>query len=104
MGEEERIRWVRVKKAHKIIWLEIFLLFIKIAIFTPFVSSIIPVIKAFVRQEYEKERFDFYNQEYVRVNLKVYRTMFILIPSMNLIMNLMIVLILVRLELILWIS
>ena len=54
----------------------------------------IPVIKAFVRQEYEKERFDFYNQEYVRVNLKVYRTMFILIPSMNLIMNLMIVLIL----------
>ncbi|WP_292473128.1 ABC transporter ATP-binding protein [Methanosphaera sp.] len=54
----------------------------------------IPVIKAFVRQEYEKERFDFYNREYVRVNLKVYRTMFILIPSMNLIMNLMIVLIL----------
>ena len=54
----------------------------------------IPVIKAFVRQEYEKERFDFYNQKYVRVNLKVYRTMFILIPSMNLIMNLMIVLIL----------
>lgn len=54
----------------------------------------IPVIKAFVRQEYEKERFDYYNKEYVKVNLKVYRTMFLLIPAMNLIMNLMIVLIL----------
>ncbi|MBE6486409.1 MAG: ABC transporter ATP-binding protein [Methanosphaera stadtmanae] len=54
----------------------------------------IPVIKAFVRQEYEKNRFDYYNREYVRVNLKVFRTMFILIPSMHLIMNLMIVLIL----------
>ncbi len=54
----------------------------------------IPVIKAFVRQEYEKERFDYYNKEYVRVNLKVFRTMFILIPMMNLIMNFMVVLIL----------
>lgn len=54
----------------------------------------IPVIKAFVRQEYEKKRFDYYNKEYVRVNLKVFRTMFILIPSMHLIMNFMTILIL----------
>lgn len=54
----------------------------------------IPVIKAFVRQNYEKERFNKYNEEYVVVNLKVFRTMFILIPSMHLIMNFMIILIL----------
>lgn len=54
----------------------------------------IPVIKAFVRQDYEKERFNKYNEEYVVVNLKVFRTMFILIPSMHLIMNFMIILIL----------
>ena len=54
----------------------------------------IPVIKVFVRQEYEKERFDYYNREYVVVNLKVFRRMFILIPSMHLIMNFMIILIL----------
>jgi len=54
----------------------------------------IPVIKAFVRQEHEKKRFDKSNQEYLKVNLRVYRIMFILIPMMNLIMNLMIVIIL----------
>lgn len=54
----------------------------------------IPVIKAFVRQDYERKRFNKSNQEYLEVNLKVYRIMFILIPMMNLIMNLMIVIIL----------
>lgn len=54
----------------------------------------IPVIKAFVRQNYENKRFDKYNQEYYNVNLKVYRIILVLIPAMNLIMNLMIILIL----------
>lgn len=54
----------------------------------------IPVIKAFVRQNYENKRFDRYNNEYVRVNLKVFRTLFVLFPMINLIMNMMIVLIL----------
>lgn len=54
----------------------------------------IPVIKAFIRQEHEKKLFDKSNREYLEVNLKVYRIMFILIPMMNLIMNLMIVIIL----------
>ncbi|MBQ6444340.1 MAG: ABC transporter ATP-binding protein [Methanosphaera sp.] len=54
----------------------------------------IPVIKAFVRQDYENKRFDEYNQQYLDVNLRVFRRIFILIPSMNLILNLMIVIIL----------
>lgn len=54
----------------------------------------IPVIKAFVRQDYENKRFEQYNLEYYRVNLHVYRIMLILIPSLNLILNLMIILIL----------
>lgn len=54
----------------------------------------IPVIKAFVRQDYENEHFEKYNRDYYDVNLHVYRTMLILIPAMNLILNLMIVLIL----------
>ncbi len=54
----------------------------------------IPVIKAFVRQDYENKRFDRYNQEYLKVNLHIYRNMFILIPAMNLILNLMIIIIL----------
>ncbi|MBO7719176.1 MAG: ABC transporter ATP-binding protein [Methanosphaera sp.] len=54
----------------------------------------IPVIKAFVRQDYENERFDVYNTQYLDVNLRVFRRIFILIPSMNLILNLMIVIIL----------
>lgn len=54
----------------------------------------IPVIKAFVRQEHEEQRFNRYNREYLEVNLHVYRTMLILIPAMNLIMNIMIVVIL----------
>ena len=54
----------------------------------------IPVIKAFVRQNFENERFNRYNKDYYNVNLRVYRIMLVLIPSMTLIMNLMIVLIL----------
>ncbi len=54
----------------------------------------IPVIKAFVRQKYENQRFEKENKDYYNVNLHVYRTMLILIPAMNLILNLMIVLIL----------
>ena len=54
----------------------------------------IPVIKAFVRQNFENERFNRYNKDYYNVNLRVYRIMLVLIPSMSLIMNLMIVLIL----------
>ena len=54
----------------------------------------IPVIKAFVRQKTEQEKFEKINREFVDVNLYVYRRIFILIPSMSLIMNVMIVLIL----------
>lgn len=54
----------------------------------------IPVIKAFVRQDYENKRFDEYNRQYLNINLRVFRRIFILIPSMNLILNLMIVIIL----------
>lgn len=54
----------------------------------------VPVIKAFVRQNYENNRFEKYNMDYYNVNLHVYRTMLILIPAMNLILNLMIILIL----------
>lgn len=53
-----------------------------------------PVIKAFVRQDYEEERFDSVNTDYLKTNLKVYRRMLILLPMMNLILNIMIVLIL----------
>ena len=54
----------------------------------------IPVIKAFVRQKTEQEKFDKVNRDFVDVNLHVYRTIFILMPSMTLVLNLMIVLIL----------
>lgn len=54
----------------------------------------IPVIKAFIRQDFENKRFDKDNMDYYHVNLHVYRTMLILLPSMNLILNLMIILIL----------
>lgn len=53
-----------------------------------------PVIKAFVRQDYEEERFDSVNTDYLKTNLKVYRRMLILLPMMNLVLNIMIVLIL----------
>ena len=54
----------------------------------------IPVIKAFVRQDYEEKKFQKVNEEFLDVNLYVYRNMLIMIPLMNLILNLMIVLIL----------
>ena len=53
----------------------------------------IPVIKAFVRQEYEEERFDETNEDFKSVNLKVFRILLVLMPAMTLLLNLMIVLI-----------
>ena len=53
-----------------------------------------PVIKAFVRQEYEEERFDETNEDFKSVNLKVFRIIMVLMPAMTLLLNLMIVLIL----------
>lgn len=54
----------------------------------------IPVIKAFVRQDYEQKKFGKVNKEFLDVNLYVFRTIFILMPTMTLFLNLMIVLIL----------
>lgn len=54
----------------------------------------IPVIKAFVRQDSERKKFGKTNRELLDVNLHVFRTMFILLPAMTLVLNLMIVLIL----------
>ncbi len=54
----------------------------------------IPVIKAFVRQDKERKKFQKINKEFLDVNLYVYRNIFILMPSMTLFLNLMIVLIL----------
>ena len=53
-----------------------------------------PVIKAFVRQNYEEKRFEKTNEEFRSVNLSVFRVLLILLPVMTLILNLMIVLIL----------
>ena len=53
-----------------------------------------PVIKAFVRQDYEEERFEETNEDYKSVNLKVFRILLTLLPAMTLLLNLMIVLIL----------
>ena len=54
----------------------------------------IPVIKAFVRQDYEKKKFAKVNKDFLDVNLYVFRTVFLLMPTMTLFLNLMIVLIL----------
>lgn len=54
----------------------------------------IPVIKAFVRQDYEKKKFAIVNKEFLDVDLYVFRTVFLLMPTMTLFLNLMIVLIL----------
>ena len=54
----------------------------------------IPVIKAFVRQKTEQEKFEKINRELVDVNLYVFRTIFIILPAMTLVLNVMIVLIL----------
>ena len=53
-----------------------------------------PVIKAFVRQDYEEKRFEDTNEEFKDVNLHVFRILLIMIPAMTLLLNLMIVLIL----------
>ena len=53
-----------------------------------------PVIKAFVRQDYEEKRFQDTNEEFKDVNLHVFRILLIMIPAMTLLLNLMIVLIL----------
>ncbi|WP_304094607.1 ABC transporter ATP-binding protein [Methanobrevibacter ruminantium] len=54
----------------------------------------IPVIKAFVRQDYEEERFRKTNKDFKAVNLNVFRILLVLLPAMTLLLNLMIVLIL----------
>ena len=54
----------------------------------------IPVIKAFVRQDYEEKKFEKVNKELLDVNLYVFKNIMIMIPLMTLLMNLMIVLIL----------
>lgn len=54
----------------------------------------IPVIKAFVRQDFENKRFQKTNAEFYDVNIYVFKNMMILFPLMTLIMNLMVVLIL----------
>ena len=54
----------------------------------------IPVIKAFVRQDYEEKKFQKINKEFYDVNIYVFKTMLIMLPLMTLIMNLMVVLIL----------
>lgn len=54
----------------------------------------IPVIKAFVRQDYERKKFNTANKELYDVNIYVFRIILIMLPLMTLIMNLMVVLIL----------
>ena len=54
----------------------------------------IPVIKAFVRQDTEKERFEEINKEFLDINLFVYRNILLVLPIQTLVLNLMIVLIL----------
>ena len=53
-----------------------------------------PVIKAFVRQDYEQKKFQKVNKDFLDVNLYVYRNILIILPLMTMILNLMIVLIL----------
>lgn len=54
----------------------------------------IPVIKAFVRQDYEENKFQKVNKEFYDVNIYVFKNMLVLLPLMTLIMNLMVVFIL----------
>ncbi len=53
-----------------------------------------PVIKAFVRKDFEQEKFDKVNDELRGINLYVFRRFLILMPAMTLILNVMTVLIL----------
>ena len=54
----------------------------------------IPVIKAFVRQDFEEAKFRKVNKEFLDANIYLYRNILIMLPLMTLILNLMIVLIL----------
>ena len=54
----------------------------------------IPVIKAFVRQDYERDKFQKVNKKFYELNLNVFKKLMILLPLITLIMNLMVVLIL----------
>ncbi|WP_188118148.1 ABC transporter ATP-binding protein [Methanobrevibacter millerae] len=54
----------------------------------------IPVIKAFVRQDYEQKKFGKVNKDFLDINLYVFSRIFIMIPTMTLFLNLMIVMIL----------
>ncbi|WP_407454772.1 ABC transporter ATP-binding protein [Methanobrevibacter sp.] len=54
----------------------------------------VPVIKAFVRQDFEEEKFRKINKDYYDVNIYVFKRMLIMLPLMTLIMNMMVVLIL----------
>ena len=54
----------------------------------------IPVIKAFVRQDFEEAKFQKVNREFYDVNIYVFKNMLVMLPLMMLIMNFMIVLIL----------
>ena len=54
----------------------------------------IPVIKAFVRQDYEEKKFKKINDKFYNVNIYVFRKLMNLLPLITLIMNLMVVLIL----------
>ncbi len=53
----------------------------------------IPVIKAFVRQDYEENKFQKVNKEFYDVNIYVFKNMLVMLPLMTLIMNMMVVLI-----------
>ena len=54
----------------------------------------IPVIKAFVRQDYERDKFNKANKSLYDVNLYVFKIILIMLPLMTLIMNVMVVVIL----------
>lgn len=54
----------------------------------------IPVIKAFVRQNYERDKFNNANKSLYDVNLYVFKIILIMLPLMTLIMNVMVVVIL----------
>ena len=54
----------------------------------------IPVIKAFVRQDFEEEKFQKVNKHFYDVNIKVFKTMLMMLPLITMMMNLMVVLIL----------
>lgn len=54
----------------------------------------IPVIKAFVRQDFEEKKFKKVNDEFYNVNIRVFKTMLILFPLITLLMNIMVVFIL----------